>query len=205
MIGKRTNKSYAKEIVNKTSETGWTYIRHVVDTAREPFLILNDKLRVLAANESFYQIFETVDKETENKFIYDLGNGQWAGKQLRKLLEDILPHRTFFRDFEVDHKFPIVGRKIILLNARRVYGDVEGFPALIILAMEDMTKQRMIEEKLKQYTVELEKTVESKTLDLIRRIDQLEMMNRVMIDREVKMSELKKEIRELKDRMKSLE
>lgn len=192
-------------MVEETSHSGWTYIRHVVDTAREPFLILNDKLRVLAANESFYQIFETVDKETENKFVYDLGNGQWGGKQLRKLLEDIIPNRTFFKNFEVDHRFPVVGRKIIILNARRVYSEAGELPALIILAMEDVTKQRMIEEKLKQYTVELEKTIESKTLDLVRRIDQLEMMNRVMIDREVKMSELKKELKDLKDRMKSPE
>lgn len=199
------SKKKVHDLVGKTSDAGWSYIRNVVDTAREPFLILDEDLHVLAANESFYRVFEVTSKETEGEFVYDLGNGQWAGKQLRKLLEDILPNHSFFKDFEVDHEFPVVGRKIILLNARRIYIGDHDLPKLIILAMEDITKQRMIEEKLKEYSRELEETVKTQTHDLKKRVDELELLNRVMIGREIKMTELKKEIEDLKNLLKSRE
>lgn len=176
-----------KKLAQVIWETGWTYIRHVVDTAREPFLILDDKLKVMAANEAFYRTFEVGEKEVEGHYVYDLGDGQWAGRHLRKLLEDILPNHTFFRDFEVDHNFPIIGQKIMLLNARRVYGGEGDKHNLIILAMEDVTKQRRIEERLQEYTK-----------DLTRRIEQLEMMNKVMMERESKLIELTEELNSLK-------
>jgi hypothetical protein len=190
------NGSSKREEVNLTEkvwQTGWTYIRNVVDTAREPFLILDKKLVVLAANESYYRSFAVVPNETENRLVYDLGDGQWAGKHLRKLLEDILPKETFFRDYEVDYEFPIIGRKIFILNARRVYSEDESLPALIVLAMEDVTKQRAIEIRLADYARELEKKVDERTAELIKRIEQLELADRMMTGRELKMVELKEE------------
>lgn len=187
----------------KIWQTGWTYIRHVVDTAREPFLILDEKLNVMAANEAFYRTFDASVDETERHPVFKLGNGQWAGKHLRKLLLDILPKETFFRDFEVDHVFPFVGRKIMMLNARRVqYGDGD-MPMLIILAMEDVTKQRAIEIRLAEYARELEEKVTLRTKELTIRIEQLESFTKIAVERELRMIDLKKEIDGLKKLIKS--
>ena len=78
----------------------WTYIKTIVDTVHEPFLILNKKLCVMAANEAFYRMFQVEEKDTENKLVYKLGNGQWNIPSLKKLLEEILPKQTFFKGFE---------------------------------------------------------------------------------------------------------
>ena len=92
-------------------KASWTYIRTVVDTVREPFLILDGNLRVIAANETFYKTFQVPEKDTEQKLFYELGDGQWNIPALRKLLEDILPKDTFFKGFEVSHIFPRIGQK----------------------------------------------------------------------------------------------
>src|SRR5882762_11565753 len=99
----------------------WTYIRTVVDTVRHPFLILDKDLRVISANRTFYSFFESKPEKTEGKLVYKLGNGQWNISKLKILLEDILPKNTHFEDFRVEHKFQTVGRKIMVLNARRIY------------------------------------------------------------------------------------
>src|SRR5688572_10213267 len=99
-------------------KVAWTYIQTVVDTLREPFLILDEDLIVLSANRTFYNFFQVTKEETEGKRVYDLGNGQWSAPKLRILLEDILPKNTFFEDFKVDHEFPRIGHKIMILNAR---------------------------------------------------------------------------------------
>src|SRR3989338_1691885 len=93
----------------------WTYIRTVIDTAREPFLILDSKLRVLSGNRTFYRFFRVTRKDTEGTLVYKLGDGQWDIPALRKLLEKILPKNTFFTDYQVDHVFPGIGRKMMLL------------------------------------------------------------------------------------------
>lgn len=196
-------KKHANLLAEKIWSTGWTYIRHVVDTAREPFLLLDENLKILTANESFYRTFDVHRKETEGQFVYDLGNGQWAGNKLRHLLDEIVPEETFFRDYEVDHDFPGVGRKIIILNARRVFDDSGDFPKIIILAMEDVTKQRDIEERLKKYALELENRVNQRTSELLKRVEQLEQVNKLIINRELKMVELKEELDELKKQLKS--
>jgi len=182
-------------IAEKIWATGWTYIRNIVDTVREPFLILDEDLKVVTANESFYRFFQVRAKETEKQYIYDLGNRQWNIPQLKTLLEEILPKNIFFKDFEVDHDFPAIGHKVMLLNARRVYQDTHvGFavPALIMLAMEDVTKLRLVEEKLEHYAENLKLEVMEKTHDLDARIIEFEKINKLLIGRENKMIELKK-------------
>jgi nitrogen-specific signal transduction histidine kinase len=157
--------------------TGWTYIRHVVDTAREPFLILDAKLYILSANEAFYRTFQTMAKDTEGKQIFKLGKGQWNIPALRRLLEEVLPKESFFRDFEVEHEYPIVGKKLMLMNAREVFEPQhvrQHSPKMIILAMEDVTKQRMLEEKLASYTKEMEARVSERTRMLEERLAKLE-------------------------------
>ena len=156
----------------------WTYIRTVIDIAREPFLVLDAQLRVLSANKMFYQFFRVERQDTEGSLVYKLGDGQWDILALRKLLEKILPKNTFFVDFEVDHEFPEVGRKIMLLNARRVYMAQSKLP-IILLAMEDITIRKELEEKLHDYATKLNAAVAARTKELEARVQQLEEMNTV--------------------------
>jgi PAS domain S-box-containing protein len=118
----------------------------IVDTVREPLLILDADLRVLRANRSFYQTFQVAPEATEGRLIYELGNHQWDIAALRRLLEDILPQRTAFNDFEVTHVFESIGRKVMLLNARRVYREGNHIES-ILLAIEDITERRRLEDE----------------------------------------------------------
>lgn len=154
----------------------WVYIRTVIDTAREPFLILDSRLHVLSANGTFYRFFRVTKKATEGALVYKLGDGQWDIPALRKLLEKILPKNTFFADYQVDHVFPGIGRRIILLNARRVYSAQSSHP-IVLLAMEDITKQKELEEKLRDYAVKLNTAVSDRTKELEMRVQQLEKLN----------------------------
>src|SRR5260221_615044 len=97
-----------------------TYAQNIVDTVREPLLILDTTLRVRSANRAFYQTFHVSPEETEGRLIYELGNGQWDIPDLRTLLEDIVPTSSVFDDFELEHKFPAIGRRVIPLNARKL-------------------------------------------------------------------------------------
>jgi PAS domain-containing protein len=151
----------------------WTYIRTVIDTAREPFLILDGDLRVLSANRTFYKYFKVSKRGTEDVLVYKLGDGQWNIPALRKLLEKILPKNTYFFDYEVDHIFPGIGRRILLLNARRIHAAQSTVP-IILLAMEDITGRKELEEKLRDYAVTLNEAVARRTKELELRVHQLE-------------------------------
>jgi PAS domain S-box-containing protein len=113
----------------------------IVDTVREGLLVLDLDLRVKIANESFYQTFEVTPEETVGRCVYELGNGQWDLPELRRRLEEVLPHDDAFNDYEVDHDFEGIGRRVMLLNARRLNNH-----QLILLAVEDVTKRRAGEE-----------------------------------------------------------
>jgi len=146
-IEQQIEQPHGTEWAEKMWGTSWSYIRTIVDTASEPFLILDKDLCVLAANKSFYTLFQVQEKYTEHKYIYNLGNGEWDIPALRKLLLEILPKDTFFTGFEVDCEFPSVGRKVMLLNGRRIYKEGETsdiFPPLILLAMVDITRITLI-------------------------------------------------------------
>ena len=122
------------------------YAQNIVDTVREPLLILDATLRVRSANRAFYQTFHVSPAETERRLIYELGNGQWDIPDLRTLLEDIVPKSSVFDDFELEHTFPDIGRRVILLNARKLQAGQHG--ELLVLAMEDVTARRQAEEAL---------------------------------------------------------
>lgn len=117
----------------------------IVDTVREPLLVLSADLRVRKANRSFYRTFKVTSEETVGQLIYDLGNQQWDIVLLRKLLEEILPENSAFDDFEVEHVFPGIGRKYMLLNARRI-SHADNSTESILLAIEDITDRREAEE-----------------------------------------------------------
>src|SRR5436305_548212 len=122
------------------------YALNIVDTVREPLLILDATLRVRSANRAFYQTFHVSSEETENRLIYELGNGQWDIPDLRRLLEDIVPKSSVFNDFELEHTFPVIGRRVMLLNARKLQAGRHG--ELLVLAMEDVTARKRAEEEL---------------------------------------------------------
>src|SRR5256714_43965 len=120
------------------------YAQNIVDTVREPLLILDTTLRVRSANRAFYQTFHVSSAETENRLIYELGNGQWDIPDLRTLLEDVVPKSSVFNDFELEHTFPVIGRRVMLLNARKLQAGHHG--ELLVLAMEDVTERRRAKE-----------------------------------------------------------
>src|SRR5215218_5500046 len=122
------------------------YAQNIVDTVREPLLILDTTLRVHSANRAFYQTFHVSSEETENQLIYELGNGQWDIPALRTLLEDIVPKSSVFNDFELEHAFPVIGRRVMLLNARKLQAGRHG--ELLVLAMEDNTARKQAEAAL---------------------------------------------------------
>ena len=175
----------------------WTYIRTVVDTIREPFLILDEDLKVISANKTFYAFFQSTPEQTEDKRVYDLGNGQWSAPKLRILLEDIVPKNTHFEDFKVEHEFPQIGHKIMVLNARRIYTVGDEKP-IMLLAMEDITKQKQLEEQLRTYTKSLTHEVAKRTAQLEARVRELEKLNNTMERREKKMAKFEVELEKLK-------
>jgi PAS domain S-box-containing protein len=131
------------------------YAEALVDTIREPLLVLDGDLRIRSANRSFYQVFKVKPEETLGEFIFDLGNRQWDMRALRKLLEEILPQNTKFDGFEVEHVFESIGKKIMLLNARRIARETEG-TQLILLAIEDITDRKQAQEQQEALIKELQ-------------------------------------------------
>ncbi len=101
-------------------------------------IILDDRLRVVRANRSFYRVFQGRPEDVEGRRIYDLGDRQWDIPVLRELLEEIIPKNTIFDDFEVEHEFESIGKKTMLLNAKRIERKTGAEP-LILLAIEDVT------------------------------------------------------------------
>lgn len=114
------------------------YSRDILETIHEPLLILNSEFRVITANSSFYKTFQTSQAKTEKKLLFELGNRQWDIPDLRRLLERVLPEQTEFTDFTVEHIFPKIGKKTMLLNARRLRRRATG-EELILLAFKDIT------------------------------------------------------------------
>lgn len=139
-------------------ENSLVSFENIMGSIRESLVILDSELKVVKANNSFYQAFKVKPEETEGYLIYDIGNHQWDIPSLRELLEDILPQNTNFNDFEVEHDFEIIGHKIMHLNARRIF-EKANKTLLILLAIEDVTEReyykRNLEEIVKSRTVEL--------------------------------------------------
>jgi PAS domain S-box-containing protein len=135
------------------------YTKSIINTVRAPLIILYEDLTVALANRSFYQAFKVKPEDSEKQHIYDLGNRQWDIPKLRELLEDILPETTSFDSFEVEHDFPDIGKRIMLLNACRIYLEANR-TKLIILTIEDITEREKIEElreKIRELEAQLKK------------------------------------------------
>jgi len=149
-------------------EGAYHYANAIVETVREPLVVLGPDLRVITANRSFYENFLADPEETEGRYIYELGNGQWNIPELMKQLQEVLPEDKAFSDFEVELKLPNIGRRVMVLNARKIYlkepyfktalNITEHFDRLILLAIEDITERKKTEEALKTLNRELQST-----------------------------------------------
>jgi nitrogen-specific signal transduction histidine kinase len=140
----------AEALVRKTEQSltkSLAFADDVIATLREPFLVLDHDLRVKTANRSFYDSFQVSKEETENRLVYDLGNRQWDIPALRKLLDEVLSRNESVHDYEVEHSFPTLGRKTMLLNARPFPPDSKH-PELILLAVYDVSAERARAEEL---------------------------------------------------------
>jgi hypothetical protein len=189
----KKNEKGKSEVKSKESKAlALHYMKTLTDVARESFIILDSDMRVLSGNPIFYKTFQVSATQTENKIFFSLGNGQWDIPELKRLLKNILPKKKMVTDFEVRHTFPTIGKKIIQLNAKQI-----DSVKLIIVAMEDITARKELEAKLAGYTKGLAIKVAEQTSELTGRIKALQALNNTMIGRELKMVELKKQIRDV--------
>src|SRR5574338_585761 len=162
------------------------YADGIVDTVREPLLVLDRELRVERANAAFYRTFRATPEESVGRVLYDLGNGHWSVPRLRELLGGVASGSTTVEDFLVEHEFEGLGRRSMLLNARRV---LDASRELVLLAIEDVTDRQRAERQLQQSVALLEE-----------RAAELDRFNRVAVGRELRMIELKREVNELCER-----
>ena len=168
------------ELLNESYE----YSDAILANIHEPLLVLDKELRVVSASKSFYKKFNVTAAETEGILLYDVGNKEWDIPLLRKLLEDILASNSEFQDFEVNHDFPRLGHKILLLNAHRIVQKVHH-EQLILLAISDITEVRnravefITKEKqlLSHQNQLLETAVEKRTVELKSANQRLEENN----------------------------
>jgi two-component system CheB/CheR fusion protein len=162
------------------------YADGIVDAVREPLLVLDRELRVERANAAFYRTFRATREESVGRVLYDLGNGHWSVPRLRELLGGVASGSTSVEDFLVEHEFEGLGRRSMLLNARRV---LDASRELVLLAIEDVTDRQRAERQLQQSVALLEE-----------RAAELDRFNRVAVGRELRMIELKREVNELCER-----
>ena len=163
----KTRKELA--IIKKTADEASEFAESVINTVNESLISLDQDLRVVTVSRSFYDLFKVKPEETVGQLIYDLGNKQWDIPRLRELLETILPEKTAFDNYEVEHDFAAIGRRVMLLNARQIE-QTWGKERIILLAIEDITERKEIEaglekahEELKELTTELKRTAQVKS------------------------------------------
>jgi PAS domain S-box-containing protein len=157
------------------------YAQNIVNTVREPLVVLDDEFRVISANRSFYRTFKVTPEMSENTMLFDLGNRQWDIPKLRELLEEVLPKSTSIEDFEVEHGFPAIGRKTMLINARRIRSKTGA--TQILLAIEDITERKRAEEELKRINREMEGFAHTVSHDLRSPVTSIGMATGLLEDR----------------------
>ncbi|MFZ0661288.1 MAG: CheR family methyltransferase [Acidobacteriaceae bacterium] len=154
----------------------------IVDTVRQPLLILDHNLRIVRANEAFYETFQANPAAAERNFRHQWGNEEWNVPELQALLDKIFPAGaiTETRNLDVEHAFPDIGHRVMRLNARRVHEISNGDEPMILLSIEDITERKQAEEAVRAHMEELDRS------------------NRAMVGRELRMIELKKEVNEIR-------
>ena len=150
------------EVIKKSADEAHEFADSVINTVREPLISLDQNLRVVTVSRSFYEFFKVKPEETVGQLIYDLGNKQWDIPRLRELLETILPEKTSFDNYEVEHDFATIGKRTMLLNARQIERGV-GEERIILLAIEDITERKQLEDGIKDSLELYRKVFETST------------------------------------------
>ncbi|SHJ97987.1 PAS fold [Tangfeifania diversioriginum] len=139
----------------EAAEQSREFAESIIDTIRQPLLVLDKNLRVITANQYFYKLFQVSPESTKGNLLYNLGKNQWDIPELKELLKKTLPEFSAVEDFEVEYQFETIGHKIMLLNARELL-QKQGKERLILLAIEDVTKSRIYKKELERLNKELE-------------------------------------------------
>ena len=153
------------------SQTSIEDFDNILGSIREPLMVLDSELKVVRASQSFYQTFKVRPDQVEKVSIFDVGNSQWNIPKLKELLEDILPEKNVVHDVEVEHVFESVGRKVLRMNARRLFRTSDQ-TRLILLAMEDVTEREY-------YKRDLEDLVEIRTAELVVAREEAELRKQI--------------------------
>jgi len=138
---------------------GITLAQAIVDTVRDPLLVLNQDLRIQAVSRSFYQTFQLAREDVRGHLLYEIADGQWNIPELRTLLDTIATDHAPIEGYEVDREFPAFGRRIMLLNARKVFYE-EGNHTTVLLAFEDITSRRAVERQVQELLQEKDMLLE---------------------------------------------
>jgi formate hydrogenlyase transcriptional activator len=178
------------------------YAENIVEAVRMPLVVMDSGLKVLTVNHSFYDTFKVNPSETLGNSIFALGNRQWDIPELRDYFEDILAKDAMFNNFEVEHDFPGIRRRIFLLNARQVFRESIGSPH-ILLAMEDITERKRLGEELQNELDNLESAVNERTKELSRANVQLTQEINERKKAETSLQGTYTEIKRLKDRLQA--
>lgn len=149
----------SKEALFVDPEDTLTLARAIVDTVRDPLMVLDHDLRVIAASRSFYKTFHLASEDIRGKRLYQIDGGQWDIPELRELLETIANTQETIEGYEVEREFPAIGRRVMLLNARKVFYE-KGTHTTVLLAFEDITSRRAVERQVQELLVEKDMLLE---------------------------------------------
>ncbi len=149
------------------------YAEAIIATLREPLIVLDKSLRIKTANAYFYKKFNIEETETEGKLLYEIQNRLWDDRMMRSLLENILPQKINLEDFEIKLKFPFLGERTLLLNARQIVNEKTA-EQLILLAIEDVTERKAAAQTIQNFNTELETKIKERTADLEQNNSQLQ-------------------------------
>ena len=131
----------------------------IIDTVRDPLLVLDQDQRIVAASRSFYQTFKLAGNDLRGQVLFDIDGGQWNIPELRELLDTIAKDRATIEGYEVDREFPVIGRRIMLLNVRKVFYEQDAH-GTVLLAFEDITHRRAVEQQVQELMQEKDMLLE---------------------------------------------
>lgn len=148
-IFEQITKNLKEEGINKSLNDALIFAESIIGTIREPLIVLDSSLKVISANKSYYKKFKEKRENVESEYFYNLSNGIWNKSKLKDLLEKVVPQKTFFEGFEINTELKGIGKKTFLLNARQL-DDLLEYKKLILLAIEDITESKKLENLIKK-------------------------------------------------------